>query len=78
MKGEMRGRCLTLRVSELPTLNAEQRAGDHSYEGHVAWNDHPVVDAELYALNTSGVQTEAAGYGRDGDEAAAEGTQPFG
>lgn len=77
MKGEMRCRHLGLWVSELPQLNAEQGAGDHSNEGHVAWNDHPVVDTEFHTLNLSGVQTKTANDGRDGDKAAAEGTQPL-
>ena len=73
----MRRRHPSLWVSELPKLNPEQRAGDHSYEGQVARNDHPVVDAEFHALHPSGVQTEAADDGCDADEAAAEGTQPI-
>ena len=77
MKGKMRCRHLSLWVTKLPKLNPEQRAGDHSNEGHVAWNDYPVVDTEIHALNPSGVQTKAADDGRDGDKAAAEGTQPF-
>lgn len=73
----MRRRHPSLWVSELPKLNPEQRAGDHSYEGQVARNGHPVIDAEFYALHPSRVQTEATDDGCDADEAAAEGTQPF-
>ena len=78
MKGKMRSRHLSLWVTKLPKLSPEQRAGDHPSEGDVAWNDDPVVNPEFQALEPSGVQAKAADEGRDGDEAAAEGTQPIG
>ena len=79
VKGKkMRHHRPTRRVSELPKLNAEQRAGDHSYKGYEARDDDPVVNAEFHALDPSGVQTEAADDGRDGDETAAESTQASG